>query len=195
MPRCRVGLPKPPAGPSLASTTIFRAAKQTRRTLATGPIMKSDGRLPVAIVGGGFSGTILAAQLARRGVSSVLIDGSGRMGRGVAYSTREPAHLLHVRAPGISALARQAGPFAQPMGHRFACRGYGARRNRRDRAASRNRPDDDRPRAVPRRGGPPRPDRGVVTAWADSPVACRFRTCSGRTGRRAPRKFARLVAL
>src|SRR5258705_13628817 len=113
MPRCRVGLPKPPAGPSLASTTIFRAAKQTRRTLPTGPIMKSDGRLPVAIVGGGFSGTILAAQLARRGVSSVLIDGSGRMGRGVAYSTREPAHLLNVRAEGMSAWAGEPDHFAR----------------------------------------------------------------------------------
>ena len=31
--------------------------------------MKSDRRVPVAIVGGGFSGTILAAQLARRGIA------------------------------------------------------------------------------------------------------------------------------
>jgi 2-polyprenyl-6-methoxyphenol hydroxylase-like FAD-dependent oxidoreductase len=45
--------------------------------------MKS--RTTVAIVGGGFSGTILAAQLARRGIDSVLIDGSGRAGKGVAY--------------------------------------------------------------------------------------------------------------
>jgi uncharacterized NAD(P)/FAD-binding protein YdhS len=59
--------------------------------------MKSD-RVPIAIIGGGFSGTILAAQLARRGIRSALIDGSGRIGRGVAYSTREPAHLLNVRA-------------------------------------------------------------------------------------------------
>ena len=75
--------------------------------------MKSDGRLPVAIVGGGASGTILAAQLARRGVSSVLIDGSGRAGLGVAYSTTEPAHLLNVRAEGMSAWADDPGHFAQ----------------------------------------------------------------------------------
>jgi uncharacterized NAD(P)/FAD-binding protein YdhS len=75
--------------------------------------MKSDGRLPVAIVGGGFSGTILAAQLARRGVSSVLIDGSGRLGRGVAFSTREPAHLLNVRAEGMSAWAGEPDHFAR----------------------------------------------------------------------------------
>ena len=75
--------------------------------------MKSDGRLPVAIVGGGASGTILAAQLARRGIGSVLIDGSGRAGVGVAYSTTEPAHLLNVRAEGMSAWAGDAGHFAQ----------------------------------------------------------------------------------
>ena len=51
--------------------------------------MTSDRPAPVAIIGGGFSGTILAAQLARRGIANVLIDGSGRMGRGVAYSTTE----------------------------------------------------------------------------------------------------------
>jgi uncharacterized NAD(P)/FAD-binding protein YdhS len=65
--------------------------------------MKSDRALPVAIVGGGFSGTMVAAQLARKGISSVLIDGSGRAGQGVAYSTREPAHVLNVRAEVMSA--------------------------------------------------------------------------------------------
>jgi uncharacterized NAD(P)/FAD-binding protein YdhS len=75
--------------------------------------MKSDGRLPVAIVGGGFSGSILAASLARRGIGSVLIDGSGRAGVGVAYSTTEPAHLLNVRAEGMSPWADDPGHFAQ----------------------------------------------------------------------------------
>ena len=81
--------------------------------------MTSDRRGPVAIIGGGFSGTILAAQLARRGIASVLIDGSGRMGRGVAYSTTEPAHLLNVRAEGMSAWAGQPDHFAR----RFAQEG------------------------------------------------------------------------
>src|SRR5689334_25025588 len=67
----------------------------------------------VAIVGGGFSGTILAAQLARRGIESILIEGSGRAGKGVAYSTTEPAHLLNVRAEGMSALAGDPGHFAR----------------------------------------------------------------------------------
>jgi len=73
--------------------------------------MKS--RYPVAIIGGGFSGTIVAAQLARRGIASALIDGSGRVGKGVAYSTTEPAHLLNVRAEGMSAWSGAPEDFAQ----------------------------------------------------------------------------------
>src|SRR5437763_16408704 len=74
--------------------------------------MKSDWQAPVAIVGGGFSGTILAAQLARRGIGSVLIDGSGRLGRGVAYSTTESAHLLNVPAEAMSAWSGEPEHFA-----------------------------------------------------------------------------------
>src|SRR5690348_8317837 len=70
-------------------------------------------RTTVAIIGGGFSGTILSAQLARCGIDSVLIDGSGRVGKGVAYSTTEPAHLLNVRAEGMSAWSGEADHFAK----------------------------------------------------------------------------------
>ena len=73
--------------------------------------MTSDA--PVAIVGGGFSGTMVAAQLARRGIGSVLIDGSGRLGRGVAFSTRQPAHLLNVRAEAMSAWPDDPQDFAK----------------------------------------------------------------------------------
>jgi len=48
-----------------------------------------------------------------------LIDGSGRMGRGVAYSTTEAAHLLNVRAEGMSAMAGEPAHFAE----RFAAEG------------------------------------------------------------------------
>ena len=43
----------------------------------------------------------------------MLIDGSGRMGRGIAYSTTEPAHLLNVRAEGMSAWAGDPDQFAR----------------------------------------------------------------------------------
>src|SRR3954453_11900302 len=98
MPWFRAGVPTLRERSSPALTIISRSARRRRRTRRTGPTMTSDRVVPVAIIGGGFSGTILAAQLARRGIASVLIDGSGRMGRGVAYSTTEPTHLLNVRA-------------------------------------------------------------------------------------------------
>ena len=87
--------------------------KPARRTPTPGPTMKSDGETPVAIVGGGFSGTMLAAQLARRGVASLLIEGGGRAGLGTAFSTTEPAHLLNVRAEAMSAWTDAPGDFAQ----------------------------------------------------------------------------------
>lgn len=91
--------------------------------------MKSDRHAAVAIVGGGASGTILAAQLARRGLSSILVEGGGRVGKGVAYSTAEPAHLLNVRAEGMSAWAGEPDHFArhfeQEGGHP---RGFAQRR-------------------------------------------------------------------
>ncbi len=67
----------------------------------------------VAIIGGGFSGTMVAAQLARRGIASILIEGNGRMGRGIAYSTREPAHVLNVRAEVMSAWPEDLEDFAR----------------------------------------------------------------------------------
>src|SRR5690348_9675572 len=126
---CRAALPTPPARPSLGSTTISRAARRPRRNRRTGLTTKSDRQTAVAIVGGGASGTILAAQLARRGIPSALIDGSGRLGKGVAYSTTEPAHLLNVRAEGMSAWADEPDHFARHFesegGHK---RGFAERR-------------------------------------------------------------------
>jgi uncharacterized NAD(P)/FAD-binding protein YdhS len=55
---------------------------------------------------------MLAAQLARRGIASHLIEGAGRAGRGTAYSTTEAAHLLNVRAEGMSAWPDAPGDFA-----------------------------------------------------------------------------------
>ncbi len=77
--------------------------------------MRSDDRVAVAIVGGGFSGTMLAAELARRGVRSLLFEGAGREGRGTAYSTTEPAHLLNVPAAKMSAWAEDPDHFARTV--------------------------------------------------------------------------------
>jgi uncharacterized NAD(P)/FAD-binding protein YdhS len=60
----------------------------------------------VAIIGGGFTGATLAAQLLRNSggsVSVALIERGARLGRGVAYSTECTEHLLNVRARNMSA--------------------------------------------------------------------------------------------
>ena len=62
------------------------------------------------IVGAGFSGTVLAANLLRRppeaGADIVLIERSDVMGRGVAYAAREFPYLLNVPAGRSSADSR-----------------------------------------------------------------------------------------
>src|SRR5690606_31631772 len=95
--------------PSNGCTAICCSVAPARPTRRPGPIMKSD----VAIIGGGFSGTMVAAQLARRGVASILIEGGGRLGRGIAYSTEEPAHVLNVRAEAMSAWPDAPRDFAE----------------------------------------------------------------------------------
>jgi len=60
----------------------------------------------IAIIGAGFSGTLLALHLLRRCPGSVrihLIERSPRFGRGLAYSTGNLNHLLNVPAARMSA--------------------------------------------------------------------------------------------
>lgn len=60
-----------------------------------------DGR-SILIVGGGFSGSALAIQLARRGIASTIIETRGTVAQGAAYSTRADEHLLNVPAGKMS---------------------------------------------------------------------------------------------
>ncbi len=67
-----------------------------------------------AIIGGGFTGAALAAQLLRNSggrVSITLIEKSARLGRGVAYGTACAEHLLNVRARNMSAYPDEPGHF------------------------------------------------------------------------------------
>lgn len=68
----------------------------------------------VAIVGGGFSGTLLAINLLRHGEARVtLIERRGdRLGRGLAYGAAGDDHILNVRAANMSALPDAPGHFA-----------------------------------------------------------------------------------
>jgi uncharacterized NAD(P)/FAD-binding protein YdhS len=65
----------------------------------------------IAIVGGGATGTLAALHLARRfdagHAEIVIIEPNRDIGRGLAYSTRDPRHLLNVRVGNMSAFADQ----------------------------------------------------------------------------------------
>lgn len=69
---------------------------------------KAGSQFTIAIVGGGFTGATLAAQILRKSsscVSVTLIERGARLGRGVAYGTQCLEHLLNVRASNMSAYA------------------------------------------------------------------------------------------
>lgn len=62
----------------------------------------------IAIIGSGFSGSLLAVQMLRRyipGSRIFLIEKNTQFGCGLAYSTGNPNHLLNVRAARMSAFA------------------------------------------------------------------------------------------
>lgn len=72
--------------------------------------------LPIAIVGGGFSGTLLAINLLRYGQKVTLIErSSAQLAKGVAFGTRRPEHLLNVRAANMSAFPDDAKHFVRWM--------------------------------------------------------------------------------
>lgn len=77
-------------------------------------MMSEDQRLPIAVIGAGFSGTMVAVQLAKALPPDrpiLLCDRSGTFARGLAYATTNPDHLLNVRASNMSAFAEEPGHF------------------------------------------------------------------------------------
>lgn len=68
----------------------------------------------VAIIGYGFSGGMVLAQLVRRAVtplSIIIIDDSPHAKRGTAYATAHNEHVLNVRASNMGAFDDDAGGF------------------------------------------------------------------------------------
>ncbi|RJF80824.1 hypothetical protein D3874_25635 [Oleomonas cavernae] len=68
----------------------------------------------VAVIGGGFSGTAFALQLARRADGPVAIDiiePRPQLGGGVAYSSSDPAHRINVPAARMTIFADDEGHF------------------------------------------------------------------------------------
>ncbi len=68
----------------------------------------------VAIVGAGFSGSLLAINILRHaGPHATLIERRPVFGRGTAYTAPHPSHLLNVRAGNMSALSDRPAHFAE----------------------------------------------------------------------------------
>jgi uncharacterized NAD(P)/FAD-binding protein YdhS len=75
--------------------------------------MNRNGRR-IAIIGAGFSGSLLAVHLLRHSGSDdriYLIERNAAFGRGLAYSTGNPGHLLNVRAGNMSAFSDRPDDF------------------------------------------------------------------------------------
>lgn len=70
-------------------------------------------RPTVVIIGAGFSGLLTALHLAARpdGPRVRLVERAGRFGRGTAYATANPDHLLNVRVANMSAFPDQPDHF------------------------------------------------------------------------------------
>lgn len=88
-------------------------------TRTTTPIAGTtpDLSLPVVIVGAGFSGTLLAVNLLRLGAQVVIVERDERqLAKGLAFGTRQPEHLLNVRASNMSAFPDDLGHFLRWMG-------------------------------------------------------------------------------
>ncbi|TWD46063.1 putative NAD(P)/FAD-binding protein YdhS [Agrobacterium vitis] len=72
----------------------------------------------IVIIGGGASGIVMAAHLAQNCDQAVkfritIVEAGPHLGRGLAYSTSNPSHLLNVRAAGISAFAEVPDDFVR----------------------------------------------------------------------------------
>src|ERR1700689_4127179 len=73
----------------------------------------------IAIVGAGASGVLAALHLLegpRPPVRLLLLERSGKTGRGVAFSTERRGHLLNVPAASMSAFERDPGHFVRWLG-------------------------------------------------------------------------------
>jgi uncharacterized NAD(P)/FAD-binding protein YdhS len=75
-----------------------------------------DNGCRIAVIGGGFSGVLVTLHLlwrCGRDDRIYLIERASRFGRGLAYATGNPQHLLNVRIEDMSALADEPDHFAR----------------------------------------------------------------------------------
>lgn len=80
----------------------------------------------VAVIGGGFSGTLQTISLLQAGVRRIsLIERREQFGRGVAYSTTNPSHLLNVRTSNMSAFEHDPDHFQRWLAGRASAAAHG----------------------------------------------------------------------
>ena len=67
----------------------------------------------IAIIGAGFSGSLLAIQILRKNARArvFLVEKALQFGRGLAYGAADPQHLLNVRASNMSAFPEEPDHF------------------------------------------------------------------------------------
>lgn len=73
--------------------------------------MPGPETVDVAIIGGGAAGTLTAVHLLRTGRSGrlAIVERADRLGRGIAYGTTNPRHLMNVPAATMGGLAGRPG--------------------------------------------------------------------------------------
>ncbi|MDR3461341.1 MAG: FAD/NAD(P)-binding protein, partial [Beijerinckiaceae bacterium] len=69
--------------------------------------------MKIAVAGAGFSGSLVALHILRSNPSAtvILIERAAEFGRGLAYGTCDPKHLLNVRASNMSAFPEDPDHF------------------------------------------------------------------------------------
>ncbi len=97
----------------------FRRFVPRPKLAAARPAIELNGPPTVVIVGGGFSGAMTAAQILRRAsaegspIKVAIVERQGAVGEGLAYSTRDAAHLLNVPAGRMSAWPDRPNDFVE----------------------------------------------------------------------------------
>ena len=121
-----------PAGPTLITVHVYAPPLKDFRRFIARPNSSRVGRPKTAsntptivVVGGGFSGSMTAAQILRRAAAAqtavrvVLVERQGAIGEGLAYGTRDLCHLLNVPAGKMSAWPDRPDDFVQWVSQRY----------------------------------------------------------------------------
>lgn len=95
----------------------WREANSQRGFLKLRPLAEKFSMKTITIIGGGATGTLLAVNLVQQAANHLLqinvIERREKLGRGIAYSTKEDFHLLNVPASKMSAFPDEPDHFCR----------------------------------------------------------------------------------